>query len=267
MSPIDVRDPRGAPTRPMPSFATASAVEARGRERGAGAIRRGEAEAGRSSAAASRGSCGLSRSAIDRMRRSAADRPDRGVGRGGRRAAPRSALARATRGSSWMPMTSPVDCMDGPTDGSTPRSLVVENAGAFTATNGGGGRSPPGQPSSASVGAERDPHGELDHRHAGDLRQERHGARRPRVDLDQVDAVLADDELGVDEAARAEGEHDALHRRHDQPWSASLTDCGGNMPTESPECTPARSTCSSSPGIRTRSPSETASTSTSMPSR
>ena len=43
-------------------------------------------------------------------------------------------------------MTSPVDCIPGPTDGSTPRSLAVENAGAFTATSGGSGRSPPGQP-------------------------------------------------------------------------------------------------------------------------
>ena len=32
-------------------------------------------------------------------------------------------------------MTSPVDCMNGPTDGSTPLSLAVENAGDFTATN------------------------------------------------------------------------------------------------------------------------------------
>ena len=48
-------------------------------------------------------------------------------------------------------MTSPVDCIPGPTDGSTPRSFAVEKAGALTATNGGGGRSPFGQPSSASV--------------------------------------------------------------------------------------------------------------------
>ena len=49
-------------------------------------------------------------------------------------------MASATRGSVWMPMTSPVDCIPGPTDGSTPRSLAVEKAGALTATNGGGGR-------------------------------------------------------------------------------------------------------------------------------
>ena len=50
-----------------------------------------------------------------------------------------------------MPMTSPVDCIPGPTDGSTPRSLAVEKAGALTATKAGGGRSPPSQPSSGSV--------------------------------------------------------------------------------------------------------------------
>ena len=48
-------------------------------------------------------------------------------------------------------MTSPVDCMPGPSDGSTPRSLAVENTGAFTATKAGSGRRPVAQPSSASV--------------------------------------------------------------------------------------------------------------------
>ena len=62
-----------------------------------------------------------------------------------------SALAIATRGSTAIPMTSPVDCMNGPTDGSTPLSLAVENAGALTATNGGSGRRPAAQPRSASV--------------------------------------------------------------------------------------------------------------------
>jgi len=44
-------------------------------------------------------------------------------------------------------MTSPVDCMNGPSDGSTPRSFAVENTGALTATTGGSGSSPAGQPS------------------------------------------------------------------------------------------------------------------------
>ena len=41
--------------------------------------------------------------------------------------------------------------MPGPSEGSTPRSLAVEKAGALTATNGGGASRPPGQPSSARV--------------------------------------------------------------------------------------------------------------------
>jgi hypothetical protein len=67
------------------------------------------------------------------------------------RDAPVNALAIASAGSSAMPMTSPVDCMYGPTDGSTPFSFAVENAGALTATSGGDGRSPLPHPSSASV--------------------------------------------------------------------------------------------------------------------
>jgi hypothetical protein len=39
-------------------------------------------------------------------------------------------------------MTSPVDCMKGPTDGSTPRSFAVENAGALTATTAAGQQAP-----------------------------------------------------------------------------------------------------------------------------
>ena len=41
----------------------------------------------------------------------------------------------------------------------------------------------------------------------------------------------------------------------------------GYTAIESPECTPARSMCSMTPGISTPSPSQIASTSTSLPSR
>ena len=54
----------------------------------------------------------------------------------------------ATRPSSWMPMTSPVDCIAGPRDGSTPRRRAVEKTGAFTATNDGSATRPPDQPRS-----------------------------------------------------------------------------------------------------------------------
>ena len=50
-----------------------------------------------------------------------------------------------------MPITSPVDCIAGPSVGSTPRSFVVEKTGALTATRSRGGSSPPVQPIDASV--------------------------------------------------------------------------------------------------------------------
>ena len=77
-------------------------------------------------------------------------------------------------------MTSPVDCMPGPTDGSTPRSLAVEKAGALTATKAGGGEEPAIPAELRERRAERDPDRELDHRHARDLREERHGPRLAR---------------------------------------------------------------------------------------
>ena len=49
-----------------------------------------------------------------------------------------------------------------------------------------------------------------------------------------------------------ERQHDPLHRGHDQVLVALATrSAAGTGPTESPEWTPARSTCSSSPGIST----------------
>src|SRR3989304_116926 len=98
------------------------------------------------SASARSGSWPLSRSAIE----SSATAP-RGPGNGGRSEAASNAFAIATRASVWMPITSPVDCLAGPSEGSTPRSLAVEKTGALTATNGGSGSKPPSQPSSASV--------------------------------------------------------------------------------------------------------------------
>ncbi len=110
-------------------------------------------------------------------------------------------------------MTSPVDCMPGPTDGSTPRSLAVENAGALTATKAGGSSSPPPQPIPARVSPSEMRTASSTIGTPVTLDRNGHGPRGPRVDLDEVHAVVADDELGVDQAMRAEGQHDALHRR------------------------------------------------------
>ena len=89
--------------------------------------------------------------------------------------APVSALAIATRGSSAIPMTSPVDCMNGPTDGSTPLSFAVENAGRLDGDERRLAAQAALPAELAQRRPERDPHGELDHRHAGHLGQERHG--------------------------------------------------------------------------------------------
>ena len=167
-------------------------------------------------------------------------------------AAPSSALAIATRGSSWMPMTSPVDCMPGPTDGSTPRSLAVENAGALTATKGGGGsRAAVPAELAASVapsairtasstigtpvtldrnGTVREARGLTSMRYTPSSRTMNWALTRPFApSASTIRSIVATISA----------------------WSPSLTVCGGNTPTESPEWTPARSTCSSSPGIST----------------
>ena len=56
-------------------------------------------------------------------------------------------MAIATSASLCSPITSPVDCIAGPSVGSAPRSLYVEKTGALTATSGRAAINPPGQPS------------------------------------------------------------------------------------------------------------------------
>ena len=113
-------------------------------------------------------------------------------------------------------MTSPVDCMPGPSEGSTPRSLAVENTGALTATKRRLGQQSIGPAQLAQRGARRHARRQRDHGHAGDLGQERHRAAGARVDLEDVDAVVAHDELGVDQAAHADLEADAAHGVDDE---------------------------------------------------
>src|SRR5207253_2265723 len=50
---------------------------------------------------------------------------------------------------------------------------------------------------------------ELDHRHAGDLRQEWHGPGGTRVDFEHVDVAAVHDVLDVDETAQPEVARDA----------------------------------------------------------
>ena len=149
---VEQRGLAGGRVRLGASLATGSAVEPGGRSpRACPASPRGGSRRGRA-----RRRVVAARPCRDRRSRGARwargvhpprwpRRTTRGSGAtAGTRPAPRRAFASATRGSAWIPMTSPVDCIDGPTDGSTPRSLVVENAGALTETTAaaGAGRSP-----------------------------------------------------------------------------------------------------------------------------
>ncbi len=56
--------------------------------------------------------------------------------------------------------------------------------------------------------AEHDVGGQFDHRHAGHLAQERHGAGRARIDLEDVEPAGMDHVLDVDQAPRADRERD-----------------------------------------------------------
>ena len=181
--------------------------------------------------------------------------------------APVSALAMATRGSSAIPMTSPVDCMNGPTDGSTPLSFAVENAGALTATNGGGGRSPGSQPRSASVAPS--PIRTASSTIGTPVTLDRNGTVRLARGLTSIRYTPSSRTMNC--ALTRPLAPSARQIRSIvctiRSTSPSDTCCGGNTAIESPEWTPARSTCSSRPGMRTPMPSHTASMSTSMPSR
>ena len=181
--------------------------------------------------------------------------------------APVSALAIATRGSSAIPMTSPVDCMNGPTDGSTPLSFAVENAGALTATNGGGGRSPGSQPRSASVAPS--PIRTASSTIGTPVTLDRNGTVRLARGLTSIRYTPSSRTMNC--ALTRPLAPSARQIRSIvctiRSTSPSDTCCGGNTAIESPEWTPARSTCSSRPGMRTPMPSHTASMSTSMPSR
>src|SRR3954453_5229824 len=56
--------------------------------------------------------------------------------------------------------------------------------------------------------AGHDPRGDLRHRRADDLGDERHGARRPRIDLEYIDLVVLDGVLHVHQADHVEAERE-----------------------------------------------------------
>ncbi len=114
-------------------------------------------------------------------------------------------------------MTSPVERISGPSRLSTTRPSVVRNrlngsTASLTDIGACAGIRPPspcgGQhPLGAQLGdgrAEHDPGGRLGERHAGGLGDERHGARRARVGLEDVEDVLRQGELHVHQPAHAD---------------------------------------------------------------
>ena len=161
----------------------------------------------------------MSRSAIDRRARAPST-----PGRGGTSAAPRRRLGEGDPGVLGDP-----DDLSGRLHARPDGRVDATQLGggerrASTATNGGWRQDAAGPAELRERRTERDPDREIDHRDAGDFREERHGPRRPWIDLDEVDAVVADDELGVAQLAHPELQDDALHGRNDQRLVA-LADC------------------------------------------
>ena len=99
----------------------------------------------------------------------------------------------------------------------------------------------------------------------GRLGHERHGARGARIDLEHVDDAVLDRELDVHQADDVAARARACGSARAAPSCISRDRLlGGSEQPESPECTPACSMCSMMPPISTSSPSQTASTSTSI---
>ena len=176
-----VQDRQPVPHRRRPSsptLATRLRARSRGLRRARGRVRPSR----RSGSRPGRGPRPAAAAAPCRDRRStgaASGRASAAAGRGGTSAAPRIALARATRGSAWMPITSPVDCMPGPDRRVDAAQLGRREGRRLDRHERSGGAQQAVAP--AQLGqrlAERDPDGQLDHRHAGHLGQERHGPRR-----------------------------------------------------------------------------------------
>ena len=156
------------------------------------------------------------------------------------------------------PMTSPVERISGPRRVSTPGKRSKGSTASFTLTWSSTGTRPTtsgrSRPSRAQLGqrlAHHDPGGHHGQRHAGGLGHEGHRPAGPGVGLEHEDLPVLHRELHVDQArtrrALGQGAGVALelvdHRRR-------AGSAGGSAQAESPECTPASSTCSMTPAIR-----------------
>ena len=178
-----------------------------------------------------------------------------------------NAFSSAAPRSVSMPITSPVDFISGPSAVSTSISLTVENTGALTATSGRAGTSPVVQPSSASVApritrvASSTIGTPVTLLRNGTVREAR-GLTSSTCGMPRWTANWMLQRPRTSSARAMRTVASTIRARTSSPRIRA-----GYAAIESPLCTPARSTCSMSPGMTTVSPSLMASTSTSVPKR
>ena len=108
-------------------------------------------------------------------------------------------LANAAGKSVAIPITSPVDRISGPSTMSTPGNFANGNTASFTETYRGTGSAV--IPWLLERPAHHHPRRRLRQVQPGRLRDERHRARRPRVDLQDVDLAVLHGELDVHQPA------------------------------------------------------------------
>ena len=174
-------------------------------------------------------------------------------------------LAKARPKSSETPMTSPVDFISGPSRMSVPGNFRNGKTDSLMKIRGTVRSSV--MPCSRQAPARDDAGRHLGQGHARGLAHEGRRAGGAGVDLEDVDDVVLDGVLDVHQAAHVEGEAQAAacSRRIVSRWRGSIL-YEGSTAAESPLWMPASSMCCMIPPMTTRSPSATASTSTSKAS-
>ena len=151
-------------------------------------------------------------------------------------------------------MTSPVERISGPSTVSTP-GKAAEGQHRFLHADVVGHRRRRRARCRARAARERvahhHPHRHLGERHAGRLGDEGDRATGAGIRLEHEDLVVLHRVLHVDQAHDAEGFGDLAGCGSQASSSTvALSDWGGSAQAESPECTPASSTCSMMPAMK-----------------
>ena len=161
-----------------------------------------------------------------------------------------------------MPSTSPVERISGPSSGSTSWNMLKGNTASLTPKCGIGLLL---QVQLRELLAQHDLRGDAGHGDVADLGDQRHGARGPRVGLQDVDHVAARWRTGCSSAPPR-----SARWRSCRVYSSIVSMClggmliGGITQAESPEWMPASSMCSITAGTKASWPSAMASASASM---